>query len=47
MSDLSRFTVPNRGDLPADLQARIDEVEQKSGFVPNVFLMLAHRPDQG
>ncbi len=44
MSDLSRFAVPDRADLPADLRARIDEVEEKSGFVPNIFLSLARRP---
>jgi uncharacterized peroxidase-related enzyme len=43
---MSRFAVPDRGELPADLQARIDEVEEKSGFVPNIFLTLAHRPDE-
>src|SRR5689334_5826289 len=46
MPELSRFGVPDRTDLPADLQARIDEVEEKSGFVPNVFLTLAQRPDE-
>lgn len=46
MARLSRFPVPDLADLPADLRARIDEVEEKSGFVPNVFLMLAHRPDE-
>ena len=43
---LSRFPVPDRKDLPPDVQARLDAVEEKSGFVPNVFLMLAHRPDE-
>ena len=43
---ISRFPVPRREDLPDDLAARIDEVEEKSGFVPNVFLMLAHRPSE-
>ena len=43
--EISRFTVPRREDLPDDLKARIAEVEEKSGFVPNVFLALAHRPD--
>jgi uncharacterized peroxidase-related enzyme len=38
--------VPRRDDLPADLRARIDDVEQKSGFVPNIFLAPAHRPDE-
>jgi uncharacterized peroxidase-related enzyme len=46
MSELSRFAVPDRADLPADLRARIDEVEEKSGFVPNIFLTLAYRPDE-
>jgi uncharacterized peroxidase-related enzyme len=46
MSEMSRFPVPDRADLPADLRARIDEVEEKSGFVPNVFLVLAHRPEE-
>jgi uncharacterized peroxidase-related enzyme len=43
---ISRFTVPDRADLPADLAARVAEVEAKSGFVPNIFLALAHRPDE-
>lgn len=41
---ISRFPVPDRDSLPADLAARIDDVEQRSGFVPNIFLALAHRP---
>jgi uncharacterized peroxidase-related enzyme len=43
---ISRFPVPSRGELPPDVATRIDEVEDKSGFVPNVFLTLAHRPDE-
>ncbi|MEX1177745.1 MAG: peroxidase-related enzyme [Nitriliruptor sp.] len=46
MSEISRFPVPARAELPADLRERIDEVEESSGFVPNVFLGLAHRPDE-
>jgi uncharacterized peroxidase-related enzyme len=46
MSEMSRFPIPDRADLPADLRARIDDVEEKSGFVPNVFQVLAHRPDE-
>src|SRR3712207_3423517 len=46
MSELSRFGVPDRAELPADLRARIDAVEEKSGFVPNIFLTLARRPDE-
>jgi uncharacterized peroxidase-related enzyme len=33
-------------DLPADLRERIEQVQEKAGFVPNVFLALAHRPDE-
>ena len=46
MSELSRFDVPDRASLPEDLRARIDAVEEKSGFVPNIFLTLARRPDE-
>ena len=45
-SEISRFDVPAREQLPPDLQARIDEVEDKTGFVPNIFMALAHRPDE-
>lgn len=38
------FEVPPRDSLPDDLRARLDEVEEKSGFVPNIFLSLARRP---
>lgn len=41
---VSRFPVPDLADLPEDIRQRIIEVEEKSGFVPNVFLALAHRP---
>ena len=41
---ISRFPVPPLEDLPEDVRARIVEVQEKSGFVPNVFLALAHRP---
>jgi uncharacterized peroxidase-related enzyme len=41
---ISRFPVPELNDLPADIQARILQVQEKAGFVPNVFLALAHRP---
>jgi len=43
---ISRFPVPELSELPADIQALILEVQEKSGFVPNVFLALAHRPDE-
>lgn len=41
---VSRYPVPELKDLPEDLRSRILEVQEKSGFVPNVFLALAHRP---
>ncbi|HJX20407.1 MAG TPA: peroxidase-related enzyme [Steroidobacteraceae bacterium] len=43
---ISRFPVPELKDLPADVRERILAVQEKSGFVPNVFLALAHRPDE-
>ncbi|MEY4711576.1 MAG: hypothetical protein RIS88_1026 [Pseudomonadota bacterium] len=39
-----RYPLPDLKDLPEDLRARILEVQEKSGFVPNVFLALARRP---
>ena len=44
MTAISRYPVPELADLPEDLRARILEVQAKAGFVPNVFLALAHRP---
>ncbi|KVQ84973.1 alkylhydroperoxidase [Burkholderia multivorans] len=43
---VSRFPVPALDDLPDDIRARIAAVQEKSGFIPNVFLTLAHRPDE-
>jgi uncharacterized peroxidase-related enzyme len=43
---ISRFPVPDLKDLPDDIRERILAVQEKSGFVPNVFLALAHRPDE-
>jgi uncharacterized peroxidase-related enzyme len=43
---ISRYPVPELKDLPEDLRNRILEVQEKSGFVPNVFLALAHRPEE-
>ncbi|WP_299759335.1 peroxidase-related enzyme [Ramlibacter sp.] len=40
----TRYRAPELKDLPADMRARILEVQEKSGFVPNVFLALARRP---
>lgn len=41
---ISRWPVPELSDLPQDMRTRILEVQAKAGFVPNVFLALAHRP---
>ncbi|MFH1873417.1 MAG: peroxidase-related enzyme [Pseudomonadota bacterium] len=41
---ISRYPIPKLEDLPDDIRARILEVQEKSGFIPNVFLALAHRP---
>jgi uncharacterized peroxidase-related enzyme len=48
MSDkaISRYPVPDIKDMPEDLRARILAVQEKAGFVPNVFLALAHRPEE-
>ena len=44
MHAISRYPVPELKDLPEDLRTRMLEVQDKAGFVPNVFLALAHRP---
>ena len=41
---ISRFPVPALADLPEDIRTKILEVQEKAGFVPNVFLAFAHRP---
>jgi uncharacterized peroxidase-related enzyme len=43
---ISRFPVPEISSLPEDIRTRILAVQEKSGFVPNVFLTLAHRPEE-
>jgi uncharacterized peroxidase-related enzyme len=43
---ISRFPVPEINDLPQDLREKIMAVQEKAGFVPNVFLALSHRPDE-
>ena len=46
MTPISRYPVPALEALADDIRARILEVQEKAGFVPNVFLTLAHRPDE-
>ncbi|MFM2107128.1 MAG: hypothetical protein RLZZ513_196 [Pseudomonadota bacterium] len=41
---ISRFPVPEINNLPDDIRESILAVQEKAGFVPNVFLTLAHRP---
>jgi uncharacterized peroxidase-related enzyme len=43
---ISRYPVPELAALPEDIRARILAVQEKAGFIPNVFLALAHRPDE-
>ncbi|MFT3801016.1 MAG: peroxidase-related enzyme [Burkholderiaceae bacterium] len=43
---ISRFPIPDIATLPEDIRQRILAVQEKSGFVPNVFVALAHRPDE-
>ena len=43
---ISRFPLPDIAGLPGDIRERILAVQEKSGFVPNVFLAMAHRPDE-
>lgn len=46
MAPISRYPVPDLDSLPDDVRERILAVQEKSGFVPNVFLVLARRPDE-
>ncbi len=48
MSDhaISRFPIPDVADMPDDIREMIEAVQEKSGFIPNVFLALAHRPSE-
>jgi uncharacterized peroxidase-related enzyme len=43
---ISRYPVPELKDLPEDIRERMLQVQEKAGFIPNVFLALAHRPDE-
>ena len=41
---ISRFPVPRLEDLPEDIRTRLAGVQEKAGFIPNVFTVLAARP---
>lgn len=43
---ISRFPVPTLEDMPDDIRERLLGVQSRAGFIPNVFLVLAHRPDE-
>jgi uncharacterized peroxidase-related enzyme len=43
---ISRFPIPVFEDLPQDIQLRFTEVQEKAGFIPNIFLTLARRPEE-
>ena len=43
---ISRFPVPSLEQIPEDLRDRMIAIQEKTGFVPNVFLTLAHRPEE-
>jgi len=43
---IGRYPVPSLSELPDDIRARMLAVQEKAGFIPNVFLTLAHRPDE-
>jgi len=43
---ISRFPVPALSDMQEDIRERLLAVQEKSGFIPNVFLVLAHRPGE-
>ncbi len=46
VSPAGRYPMPDLDALPDDIRHRILAVQEKAGFIPNVFLVLAHRPDE-
>ena len=43
---ISKYPVPKLEDLPQDIRDKMLEVQKKAGFIPNVFVTLAHRPEE-
>lgn len=43
---VSRYPVPKLEDLPKDIREKIQQVQDKAGFIPNVFITLAYRPEE-
>ncbi|MBV1906588.1 MAG: peroxidase-related enzyme [Pseudomonadales bacterium] len=46
MSDISSYPIPVLSELPDDVRERIEQIGEKSGFIPNVFLAFAYRPGE-
>ncbi len=46
MTDPYDYPLPELADLPQDIREQIEQVQEKAGFVPNVFISLARRPDE-
>ena len=42
----SRFPIADVSELPEDLKSRVKEIQDKMGFIPNIFRALAHRPEE-
>jgi uncharacterized peroxidase-related enzyme len=45
-ASISKYPVPELADLPEDIRETMLAVQEKAGFIPNVFVTLAHRPDE-
>ena len=45
-ANISRYPVPDINDLPEDIKEKVLAVPEKAGFLPNVFLVLAHRTEE-
>ena len=43
---ISRYPIPDINELPDDLKQKVLDVQEKAGFIPNVFLTLAYRPEE-
>lgn len=43
---ISRYPIPELSKLPEDIRQKIEDVNEKAGFIPNIFLALAHRPEE-
>ena len=43
---IGRYPIPSLAAMPADMRERIERVQERAGFIPNVFLILAHRPEE-